>query len=144
LVSSFDLLIIVFVVNNLQFLHRSYLLGLCFNEINLFKLTANSQWFYWSRLWAGLSEKRLGAVQCHKRRPQSKGGVSSSDKGGGAFRCGRSHFLLQIIKDFFKFMVCPHGQKGEGLSQCEQGGLFINIRIFLSDLAIAFYLVMRI
>jgi len=39
-----------------------------------------------------------------------------SQWGGGFFRCGRPHFLVQKGSDFSKFMVCPHGQ--EGLSQC--------------------------
>jgi len=29
--------------------------------------------------------------------------------------------------DFSKFMVCPHGQEGRGLRQCEQGGQFFSI-----------------
>jgi len=26
--------------------------------------------------------------------------------------------LFGVTSDFSKFMVCPHGQEGEGLSQC--------------------------
>jgi len=37
---------------------------------------------------------------------------------GEFFKCGRSHFLERNTTDFSKFMVCPHGQGGRGLSQC--------------------------
>jgi len=54
----------------------------------------------------------IGAV--HKRRPQS-GGIclvrTFCGQGGGFFRCGRLHFLVQKTSDFSKFMVCPHGQE---------------------------------
>jgi len=35
-------------------------------------------------------------------------------QGGGFFRRGRPHFLVQKISDFLKFMVCRHGQRGRG------------------------------
>jgi len=44
--------------------------------------------------------------------------VQCGHEGRGVFRCGRSHFLVENITDFLKFMVCPHGQGGWGLSQC--------------------------
>jgi len=72
----------------------------------------------------------LGAV--HKRPPQSEGFVQcghfADKEEGGFFRCGRPHFLAQKASDFYKFIVCPHGQ-GE-LSQCvhfadkEEGSIF--------------------
>jgi len=43
--------------------------------------------------------------------------------GRGFFRCGCPHFLVQKNSDFSKFLVCPHGQEGGGLSQC---GYFVN------------------
>jgi len=46
-------------------------------------------------------------------------GLSSADKEGeGSFRSGRPHFFCNKTSDFSKFMVCPHGQGGRGLSQC--------------------------
>jgi len=69
----------------------------------------------------------------HKRRPQS-GGLSSVDvlrtRGEGFLRCGRPRFLLQKTSEFSNFMVCPHGQGEERLSQCghiadtERGSIF--------------------
>jgi len=38
-------------------------------------------------------------------------------KGQGFFRCGSPRFFVQKLLDFSKFMVCPHGQEKEGLSQ---------------------------
>jgi len=38
--------------------------------------------------------------------------------GGGVLQmrtCGRPHFFAQTTSDFLKFMMCPHGQGGEGV-----------------------------
>jgi len=72
----------------------------------------------------------LGAV--HKRRTQSEG-LSSADKGKRFFRCGCTHFMVQNISDFFKFMVRPHGQGGEGWASADRGVNFTRLCVDVLD-----------
>jgi len=68
---------------------------------------------------------RRGFAQCGHFTGKEGGGSSDVD--------GRPHFLATKTSDFSKFIVCPHGQGGRGLSQCGnfvdngRGGQFFEI-----------------
>jgi len=69
------------------------------------------------------SPAALGKGPVHKGRSQSEGCPVRTFCGQGRFfRYGRPHFLVQKTSNFSKFMLCPHGQGGKGMSQCGQEG----------------------
>jgi len=78
----------------------------------------------------------LGAV--HKRRPQSGRFVQCghfADKGNST---DVRTYLYIKTSNFSKFILCPHGQRGGGLSQCghfsDKEGREVNFSRFCADI----------
>jgi len=88
-------------------------------------------------LWpVPLSKQSLGpSIKDVRSQEEGVCPVRTFNGQGDFFRCGRPHFFAQKNPDISKFMVCPHGQGGRGLSQGGRSIFQDFMRMFFMDVS---------